>query len=100
MLLPLLFSCAQIYNLKLPGSSHELGAYLPQPAGELFAATPTSQYNNPARPRYWCMVASHRRHGFMLLKTDLEGDTDDKSLLRSEWIVPFYYLAFSLGGSG
>ena len=44
MLVPLLFLVPQIYNLGNYLAAHtSWGAYLPQPAGELFAATPTSQ---------------------------------------------------------
>ena len=53
------------------------GAYLPQPAGELFTATPTSQYaNNPLQGLLilgaWLLVIGGMA-SLRFLKTDLGG---------------------------
>lgn len=78
MLLPLLFLVPQIYNLGNYLAAHtSWGAYLPQPAGELFAATPTSQYtNNPLQGLLilgsWLLVISGMT-SLRFLKTDLGG---------------------------
>ena len=78
MLLPLLFLVPQIYNLGNYLAAHtSWGAYLPQPAGELFAATPTSQYaNNPSQGLLilgaWLLVIGGMT-SLRFLKTDLGG---------------------------
>lgn len=78
MLLPLLFLVPQIYNLGNYLEAHtSWGAYLPQPAGELFAATPTSQYaNNPLQGLLilgaWLLVIGGMT-SLRFLKTDLGG---------------------------
>ena len=78
MLLPLLFLVPQIYNLGNYLAAHtSWGAYLPQPAGELFAATPTSQYtNNPLQGLLilgaWLLVIGGMT-SLRFLKTDLGG---------------------------
>ena len=78
MLLPLLFLVPQIYNLGNYLAAHtSWGAYLPQPAGELFAATPTSQYaNNPLQGLLilgaWLLVIGGMT-ALRFLKTDLGG---------------------------
>ena len=78
MLLPLLFLVPQIYNLGNYLATHtSWGAYLPQPAGELFAATPTSQYvNNPLQGLLilgaWLLVIGGMT-SLRFLKTDLGG---------------------------
>ena len=78
MLVPLLFLVPQIYNLGNYLAAHtSWGAYLPQPAGELFAATPTSQYtNNPLQGLLilgaWSLVIGGMT-SLRFLKTDLGG---------------------------
>ncbi len=78
MLLPLLFLVPQIYNLGNYLAAHtSWGAYLPQPAGELFVATPTSQYaNNPLQGLLilgaWLLVIGGAT-SLRFLKTDLGG---------------------------
>ena len=78
MLVPLLFLVPQIYNLGNYLAAHtSWGAYLPQPAGELFAATPTSQYtNNPLQGLLilgaWLLVIGSMA-SLRFLKTDLGG---------------------------
>ena len=78
MLLPLLFLVPQLYNLGNYLAAHtSWGAYLPQPAGELFAATPTSQYtNNPLQGLLilgaWSLVIGGMT-SLRFLKTDLGG---------------------------
>ena len=78
MLLPLLFLVPQIYNLGNYLATHTTwGAYLPQPAGELFVATPTSQYaNNPLQVllilSVWLLVIGVMA-SLRFLKTDLGG---------------------------
>ena len=78
MLVPLLFLVPQIYNLGNYLAAHtSWGAYLPQPAGELFAATPTSQYaNNPLQGLLilgaWLLVIGGMT-SLRFLKTDLGG---------------------------
>ena len=78
MLLPLLFLVPQIYNLGNYLAAHtSWGAYLPQPAGELFAVTPTSQYaNNPLQGLLilgaWLLVIGGMT-ALRFLKTDLGG---------------------------
>lgn len=78
MLLPLLFLVPQIYNLGNYLAAHtSWGAYLPQPAGELFAATPTSQYtNNPLQGLLilgaWILVIGGMA-SLRFLETDLGG---------------------------
>ena len=78
MLLPLLFLVPQIYNLGNYLAAHtSWGAYLPQPAGELFAATPTSQYtNNPLQGLLilgaWLLVIGGMT-SLRFLKTNLGG---------------------------
>ena len=78
MLLPLLFLVPQIYNLGNYLAAHtSWGAYLPQPAGELFVATPTSQYaNNPLQGLLilgaWILVIGGMT-SLRFLKTDLGG---------------------------
>ena len=68
----------QIYNLGNYLAAHtSWGAYLPQPAGELFAATPTSQYaNNPLQGLLilgvWLLVIGGMT-SLRFLKTDLGG---------------------------
>ena len=99
MLVPLLFLIPQIYNLGNYLAAHtSWGAYLPQPAGELFVATPTSQYaNNPLQGllilSVWLLVigvmASLRffEDGFRRTLLMI------KALLKSEWIkFRSYYL--------
>ena len=78
MLLPLIFLVPQLYNLGNYLAAHtSWGAYLPQPAGELFAATPTSQYaNNPLQGLLilgtWLLVIGGMT-SLRFLKTDLGG---------------------------
>ena len=78
MLVPLLFLVPQIYNLGNYLTAHtSWGAYLPQPAGELFVATPTSQYvNNPLQGLLilgaWLLVIGGMT-SLRFLKTDLGG---------------------------
>ena len=78
MLLPLLFLVPQIYNLGNYLAAHtSWGTYLPQPAGELFTATPTSQYvNNPLQGLLilgaWLLVIGGMT-SLRFLKTDLGG---------------------------
>ena len=78
MLLPLIFLVPQLYNLGNYLAAHtSWGAYLPQPAGELFAATPTSQYaNNPSQGLLilgaWLLVIGGMT-SLRFLKTDLGG---------------------------
>ena len=78
MLVPLLFLVPQIYNLGNYLATHtSWGAYLPQPAGELFAARPTSQYaNNPLQGllvlSVWLLVTGGMT-SLRFLKTDLGG---------------------------
>ena len=78
MLVPLLFLVPQIYNLGNYLAAHtSWGAYLPQPAGELFVATPTSQYaNNPLQGllilSVWLLVIGVMA-SLRFLKTDLGG---------------------------
>ena len=78
MLVPLLFLVPQIYNLGNYLAAHtSWGAYLPQPAGELFTATPTSQYvNNPLQGLLilgaWLLVIGGMT-SLRFLKTDLGG---------------------------
>ena len=78
MLVPLLFLVPQIYNLGNYLAVHtSWGAYLPQPAGELFTATPTSQYaNNPLQGLLilgaWLLVIGGMT-SLRFLKTDLGG---------------------------
>ena len=78
MLVPMLFLVPQIYNLGNYLAAHtSWGAYLPQPAGELFTATPTSQYaNNPLQGLLilgaWILVIGGMT-SLRFLKTDLGG---------------------------
>ena len=78
MLVPLLFLVPQIYNLGNYLAAHtSWGAYLPQPAGELFTATPTSQYaNNPLQGLLilsaWLLFIGGMT-SLRFLKTDLGG---------------------------
>ena len=78
MLVSLLFLVPQIYNLGNYLAAHtSWGAYLPQPAGELFVATPTSQYaNNPLQGllilSVWLLVIGVMA-SLRFLKTDLGG---------------------------
>ncbi len=78
MLVPLLFLVPQIYNLGNYLAAHtSWGAYLPQPAGELLTATPTSQYvNNPLQGLLilgaWLLVIGGMT-SLRFLKTDLGG---------------------------
>ncbi|ORO67305.1 lantibiotic ABC transporter permease [Streptococcus oralis] len=78
MLVPMLFLVPQIYNLGNYLAAHtSWGAYLPQPAGELFTATPTSQYaNNPLQGLLilgaWILIIGGMT-SLRFLKTDLGG---------------------------
>ena len=78
MLVPLLFLVPQIYNLGNYLATHtSWGAYLPQPAGELFVATPNSQYaNNPLQGllilSVW-LLAIGGMASLRFLETDLGG---------------------------
>ena len=72
------FFVPQIYNLGNYLAAHtSWGAYLPQPAGELFVATPTSQYaNNPLQGllilSVWLLVIGVMA-SLRFLKTDVGG---------------------------
>ena len=74
MLVPLLFLVPQIYNLGNYLAAHtSWGAYLPQPAVELFAANanfPICQQSLARTLDNKRMVASHRRHGLSALFED------------------------------
>ncbi|MBP2620516.1 lantibiotic ABC transporter permease [Streptococcus panodentis] len=78
LLLPLLFLVPQLYNLGNYLAEHtSWGAYLPQPASELFAAVPTSHYaNQPLQGllilSVW-LLAVGGMSALRFLKTDLGG---------------------------